>query len=636
MPRPTGLAVVPFVLTMLMPVSAQWSDDEKRELVQRVDAAAVGLDPSRLPDLKAAKLEAVRAIDAAKSFFVGGSSPQRAANWLRYLDLDPLAEAIAADGDDRAVGRAAVDLSYRLIGTAPGLELSVLRRLRAANDALIDAVLLRDPDRAVKAIARQLESLSEAIEGIDRLPDADQVAAILAATDRLDAADQADELVTNLRAKFARPNLHVRIGESWVRRAVNRPVLKVRPVRDCILGTRIVGTARLTGQVTADLLPASDSVRIALTLDGQVCSNNTGYNGPVTLRTSSSGIVRASRVLQLNDSGPSFGPTTASASLNSRIDSISHPLRLVRKIARKRAARQKPRADVIARKRLRQQTADEFADETSQSDSMSVPDVLDPVRPLLGRLGLPEPLRLIRSTDQAIVVDATLSRSDQLSAPVAPVQFVDPRELMLQVHESLVANATAPVLAGRTVRQGDLARLLPTDMGLSQNAAAAKSTERTGGDERVRGDETAADEGESEKPFSVTFARSRPVIFEARDGEIRIGIRGTRFESESGSLARALQITAAYVPVRQPTGRLILVRRDDVEVDFPGTRRLSVSQAGLRGTIEEKFADVFPPVLLDRELKFPTNIKRKKLAGLPIRIERIDARDGWLSISVIP
>jgi hypothetical protein len=55
----------------------------------------------------------------------------------------------------------------------------------------------------------------------------------------------------------------------------------------------------------------------------------------------------------------------------------------------------------------------------------------------------------------------------------------------------------------------------------------------------------------------------------------------------------------------------------------------------LKTTIEKKFADVFPEMLLHRPLRVPPTIKMEAIAGRSFRPETIDARDGWLTITVI-
>ena len=95
------------------------------------------------------------------------------------------------------------------------------------------------------------------------------------------------------------------------------------------------------------------------------------------------------------------------------------------------------------------------------------------------------------------------------------------------------------------------------------------------------------------------------MIFEARDQTLRVGVRGTRFAQGSRELDRAMEITAIDKPAIGDDGTMILIRVDEVGVVFPGRTRLSVSQAGLKATIQKKFSKIFPETLLDRPLEVP-------------------------------
>jgi hypothetical protein len=61
---------------------------------------------------------------------------------------------------------------------------------------------------------------------------------------------------------------------------------------------------------------------------------------------------------------------------------------------------------------------------------------------------------------------------------------------------------------------------------------------------------------------------------------------------------------------------------------------LTVQQVALRRTIQNLFANRFPETLLDQPIVLPMDSASPALAGRVFRADRIDARDGWLSISV--
>ena len=592
--------------------TAQVSEFDRARLAGEIEAAAKNLNPGLFPDLDASKAQVLMRVVSAEQFFDSRTNRENRDAWLTYLDVEPLVEKIESDASALAIARDAIDLRYRLIGTAPGLELTVLRNLRDSVEKLIEAVRFRDKEKSVESLAKQLGTLAQLVRELDKSPSAEDSASISALLGVLEASGQAKAMVDSMRNVFGRPNVAILVGEPMVQSAVNRNVNQTRPVRDCILGTRIIGDATMNAVVTADLVPAVGSARVNVSLVGHIVSKNIGYNGPVRLRTVGYGDVNVSRSVSVNESGITLEPAYSRAVLKTEITAIEHKLGLVRKIAKKRAAQQKPRADKIAVEKMRNQVGGQFATRTSEMTSMTPPDLLEKIRPVLKRLSLEEPTRYWGSTEQAVYIDSTFRRRDQISTVVSRPPITQSYDAAVQIHESVVDNAFAPILAGRTLTERQLNEML--------DKAGRPVPEKTG--------------EESEPPFEIDFARLRPVVFEARDQTIRVGVRGTRFAQGTRELKRAMEITAIYEPAKTTDGVVILLRKGDVNVDFPGGRRLSVSQAGLRRTIQKKFSDLFPDVLLDRPLEIPSDSQVEAIRGRIFHPRMVDAKDGWLTITV--
>jgi hypothetical protein len=594
---------------------AQLSDFDRTRLAGEIEAAAKNLDPALFPELDPSKAEVLSRVKLAKQFFDSRTSAENRDAWLAYLDLDPLVEKIESDGSAPAIARDAIDLRHRLVGVAPGLELTVLRNLRDSIEQLIEAVRFRDKETSTQSLAKQLDALAERVKELDDNPSAEDSAAISALLGVLESSGQAKGTVYALRNTFSRPNVAILVGEPLVQSAVNRDIInRSQPVRDCILGTRIVGDATINGAVTANLLSAVGAARINVSLVGHIVSKSIGYNGPVRLRTTGQGNVNVWRSLTFNESGVVLEPAYSRAVLKTEITAIEHKLRLVRKIASKRAAEQKPKADKIAVEKMRSRVGSMFVTQTSEAAAITPLDPLEKIRPVLKRLSLDEPARFWGSTEQAVYIDSTFRRRDQISTVVSRPPIHESYDVAVQVHESVIDNTFAPILAGRTLKESQLNELL----------------EKSG---RPVPKPSEAGE-EPEPPFEIDFARLRPIVFEARDQTLRVGVRGTRFAQGSRELKRAMEITAVYEPAKTNDGVVVLLRQGDVDVDFPGDRRLSVSQAGLKRTIQKKFSDVFPEVLLDRPLEVPTDVQVEAIRGRVFHPRMVDARDGWLTITV--
>jgi hypothetical protein len=595
-------------------LDAQLTDSDRERLVGTIAADAQNLDAGKLPSLGVAKSQVLGKIDAIDRYLTAAATAENRLAWLTYLDLDPISTAITDDTSLSIIAREAVALRHRLIGTAPGLELNRFVQLRDSVEQLINAILFRDPEKSLALLANQLQTLTKQIEGLSENPSSGDIAAISSIVGLLASSRQAENTVAALRGTFGRPNVSIQVSESLIQQAVNQNIDQTAPVRVCILGTRIIGTATLNGVVSANLLPSSGSAQVQVSLAGNLVSNSTGYNGPVRLRTVGFGDVNVTRMLQLSDSGINMQPVSTDVQLSTEVRRIEHHMKLVRKIARKRVAQQKPLADRIALGKMRTQVGRLFAERTDEATAAS-PTALAEARPILRRLSLREPAQIWNSTDDNMSLDATFRRDDQLSTVVRPPPIGTDYEAAIQFHESVVNNALSPVLAGRTMTEAKLNELL-------------ESVDRL-----PATDPTVAD-GEPEPPFEIDFARLQPIVFDARDQSVRIGVRGTRFAQGRRELKRAMEITATYHRSQSDDGKIILVREAEIDVNFPGGRRLTVAQAGLRPTIKTKFDKVFPKTLLDRKLEVPSTSTIEPLRGRVFQPVLVDATDGWMTVAL--
>ena len=232
-------------------VHAQLSEFDRLAVAAELRAMSGSLSAENLPNLSEAKDRVLRANDAMNRYLSMHSSPENWAAWLKYIDAGPLIEAIAAGKEEprdlAEMGRVALALQQRLVGLVPGLERQALRDLRQSVDQLVNAIRHYDSDRSLQVIGKQMTSVAERIEKLEGVPTPDDEAVITALIGVLQDSGQATTTSLRLRNLFAKPNITVWVSEGVVQRAVQRKVDEQTPVNDCILGTRLVGDARLTG-----------------------------------------------------------------------------------------------------------------------------------------------------------------------------------------------------------------------------------------------------------------------------------------------------------------------------------------------------------------------------------------------------
>ncbi|KAA5542184.1 hypothetical protein FYK55_15375 [Roseiconus nitratireducens] len=610
---------------MLVPgarATAQFTPAERESLSEAARRSADQLQADRIDDVDASKQAFLQAVENLRDYLGRSTDPENAEAWLQYLKIPPVLEAIDSDADESSLVGDVIEVEQKATALHPGLELDAVRRLRSAAQRYGNSLRFRRKDRTIEALSKQLDAFADKWQATDAVPDPDDLTTLRLLLDLLERMNQDVALRDEARQLFGKSNMQLTVDGSMVQRLINRPVHQPSPVRDCILGTTIVGDALLTGNVTATLLPSIGSVRLQLNLDGTVNTNNIGYNGPVRLRTTGVGQVQASRVLSVDEAGIALEPVQSSAALATRIHAIEHPLRLVRKIAWKRAAQQKPQADAIAQRHMADRVAKSFAQQTASTAARPAPDFLSGVTPLLRRLDIQEPPRTIGSTSHTVFFNTTIGDSDQLAAPLAAPPITKQHDLTLQIHESVINNTLGTILAGRTMTRSQLAAMM--------RRARGDDGAGSGDDSEASTEEDAEDEEE----FEIDFDRSRPVVFEAREGTLRIGIRGTRFAQGRRSLQRPLEVVATYRPIRDDTGRVQLERVGEAEINFPGTKRLSVAQAGLRGSIQKGFAKAFPDVLMNKAWVVPQTVSMPALRGREFVPRLFETQEGWLTLGV--
>lgn len=590
-----------------------------RQIGEAAKRSVDQLDPDRINDVKDAQEYFVKSVDVLRSHLAEKASLESAKAWIDYLEVEPLLSGIDDEESATTLAKKAIRINQKATGTAPGLEVTAVRRVRRAANEYANALRFSRKDRMLTLLSKQLEKFADEWSEIDAIPLPEDLETLQLLLDLFERSGQDIDLVRQANAVFSQPNIRVIVGDDLVQRSINRQVSQCSPVRDCILGTRIVGDALLSGNVTASLLPSIGTVRLQVALNGNVTSSNTGYNGPVRLKTSSYSQVQATRILSVDESGLRMEPVVVNASLNTRIDRIDHRLRLVRRIARKKAAEQKGQADAIAKGRLIDRVADGFIKDTDKAASKPMPDFMKDVRPILQRLNFREPSRTIGSTSNTVYLTAMVRQGVQLAAPVTAPPVPGGYEATMQIHESVVNNTIGTLLAGRTMKQSEL-ESLAAKSGRAQSESTSSDSE------------DARDEKKEE--FEIDFDRNRPIIFEARDGRIRIGIRGTRFAQGKRELKKKLEIVATYRPIKTMDGVVLLDREGDAEINFPGTKRLSTTQAGIRGSIKKGFAKAFPQILMDKPWAVPASVQAPAIQGRVYRPRYFDAQDGWLTLSV--
>lgn len=591
-----------------VPAVAQLPADRLVQLADDASKAAATFQPPSATALDAAAGElrqALRPLDALLTRSKSG------ADWREYLDW-PRLEAQAASGTaaDPTALRKLVDL---LNATETGLDMPDFVRVRKAATRYAEAA---EAARGAGAdrFAQRLQTLATALRKAAETGTADDLAPVAPTLERLAMAGQSPGLIQAVRSSFGRPNMLFAVHENLFAEAVNRPVDQVTPIDENVLGTRVRGSGHTTGMVHLDFVPAHDRAVFDLVLAARALSTTRGSQGPVTVCTQGTTDLMARRRIYLTEHSVSASPVEASADTHTDVTGIGINKRfgknLIRRIATKKIAQTKPKAEAIAEGRARERLRQQFAEQTEPALAQFREQFQSRVRgPLQARGLYPEMLHL-NTTDSELVVTARKSLAGQLAAASLPPSLGPANLLTARVHESAVNNMLEQKFSGRILRQADVDAMAKEMKG--------SMPESLGSDP-------------DQPPWEVTFAKQRPISVSTADGRVKLMVRGDKFVSGDREFP-GMDIWATYAIGQGPRG-IMLVREGDVQIYPPGFvpgagEKLSPAETSLRRILQRRFDKLLKP-----EIEIPDLPLEGELAAAgPLPLNELVARkDGWIA-----
>ncbi len=566
------------------------------------------LNAATLPKLDVERNDLIAAIDRLEGYLK--TNPNSREAWRKFLQLDEMREEVEKEKPSVAK---LTDLEMAMRQNYLGLEyqpyIQVRENLADFRWALRWGV---DTKRSLELLDSRLERLVETLN--EPISDAELNEAVGVIALYLEQSHQAPASLAAIRAKYSQPNIQAYVRESFVTRMLVRPVAQPTAVNECLLGTRVVGAASLNGSVSADLMPSPNGISLCLNLNANMSTNSTGYNRGVVLRSTGSSPIHASKQIFVTPTGISSSPAAVATNLRTQINSIEHRSRIVRRIARRKAAETQPQANVIAEGRLQSRVQTQFNQQVESQLNQSRVQFASfqqraQSRPELARIGLPMPTYSFNSSSTAIHAIATERTVSQLSAArPSPIQQSSTGQVFVDAHESLVMNATDVFLSGRTIRNTELDELV------KQFGAAVTPELR--------------EEADGE-PWSITFASVHPVLIEMNDGLVKITLRISKMTRGEQVLNQDTVVTATYRPSIH-NGYLRMDREGETDIDFIG--RGGLGSVSLKPFIKGKFEKTFKPVLVNTPINLPTPANNPSMPRLQVANLVVD--NGWAQISL--
>jgi hypothetical protein len=653
-----GLELAPFrrvadaAAPWLAALKAQYADDlAKLAWASRGDHAPISAQ--QFAAARAVLRSKAEALDRAL-----GSDTSLSRGWKKYLAWDKLEPHLADGYQPPPAALVELDDVLRRFRTnVPGLELPVFTDVAQAivqYRALApwaSATARGQDSRPV--YERRLATLSQTLERFRERPSIELARTIAQNLGLVDGLAQSPEFVAAMRRQFAQPNIYGAVSANFVMRAPNRPIDRVTPVRDCILGTSIFGTAHALGGIQYNLIPSDDTVELAIYLTGEAHSRTTGYNGPV--RISSTGVTNywARQQISLSQDAFTASDVTADAHLHSQIHSIRKtggPLfhKLIEKIAWRRAGEQKPQAERISASHTRERVVREFQETVAHDLGQLRSQYDNQINWPLVRRGMSPDYLQMRSGPAGVSIETLFAARSQLGAPGARPPAMPGHDIVVQIHESAINNYLPLALASAKIGQatadnppkleGNVPNWLKALSAARPNLGAAASA----GVEAVQeAQERIADAVGVEpstapppfKPYSITLNAEAPASVHFDDNRVVIRVRASELTSED-SAYRNWDFVVTYA-IRQQGDRILLTREGEIEAfptgfDPEWPRQLTPEETGFRSVLKKNMN-----ARADAGQSFP-----KQIPIEPVRLSRFGvlvlgeliADDGWLTV----
>ena len=576
-----------------LPVFRQVSTDLERylEFLNSYDSRS-----QRLAD---AKQELQDALDQLGGFLKSGPAHRDTA-WRKYLRWEELSRLI---NDDSRDVRAMASVLRQYESDQAGLEYQQFRRVSRRLAKYTELIALQQRAPAVDQFDARLEKLARDLNTHFQEATTSSLAALTEHLEWLETVDQLPDLRQRLMARFAAPNLGVRVSSDLVRRALSNSSSQVTPVGMCFFGAWVSGSSRSNVNYQARLVPSNDRVVMEIEVVGASRSNTVGRQRRVSVYTQGDTSLHATKQLVWDGNRITTTPASASASTQQQFCGVHVDrligTRLIGRFARRRTFKLQPCAEQVADSQARSMLSKQMDTQTIDMLATANQRLAELEGRLRTRKLYPDALH-VNSTTQAMFINAKLLSSRALAAPSTPPAVPGSSDVLVQVHESLINNMLAERVRGVridsdtiAIRMKEMGLPVPPELTGKKKATTITEPVKLNAPANVESDtirlndntqtngvqDKSSDDDESDEPWSMQFDRTQPVAIEFRDGKIKVTVRGFNFTRGDQTIDETIELTATYRFVFSQRHGLHVKREGEVAINFVGAaERLSTRQ----------------------------------------------------------
>jgi len=463
------------------------------------------------------------ALDAAYAKLDKYLSGDNGAAWKKYLHWEKLGEQLKAESPD---GDALKGVFQQFVADKQGLEMPIYANVGTAVENYANLVAARREETRA-AFVEQIKGLIDELKQYAATPSEELAFALGSRVGWLDNARQAGVLVRAIRHRYAQPNLHARISSRLVAVGIQQPVDETAPVRDNILGTSISGTGRTVGKLGVRLVPNANQAELETMLTGTVSTRTVGYNGPATIHATGITDIAGRKRIVFDENGLASYPATATAKTRTRIDGVAAGRSgsgIVQRIATDRVYESKSQAEAIgaqhAAARVRKRVEQQAATQLGKAHWNYINKMRNP---LVRRREFPALLKL-STTEAELLMTALQANRYQLGYPTEAPKITVENDIAVQLHESMANNLAQALLGGVTLKEEDVQKQAIELLGKLPEQLKSE---------------------EDRDPWSITFAKVRPVTVKFFDDGFQVTVRGQRYTSGEREF-QAMNVTADY------------------------------------------------------------------------------------------
>ncbi len=620
---------------------AQTTLAQELDLVERVRTSNDDYRPITAEQVSAARQAALESANDLQQWLT--TNHDGGTKWKQYLHWENLPEELKTASKSNL---AKLSLVYRQLNTdEPGLERAPFRRLAKSLRRYIDlASASGKPDledqytKVTQALARDLSTYAQ-----HPTPRLEHL--IGRRLGFIHGLGFSPELHAAVRDQHGLPNAIIDVSAQFLSAAMSGEIDEVGDVRDTILGTAIRGKSQTKGSVKLQLIPATDRAIIEVSSMGEIVSENFGYNGPIVIRSTGFTDFTASKRVEFTDRAFRIMPSLADATTRMKIHSVRARNNglfsgFISRIGGQRVQESKRRAEAIASQHAERDIRVEFDEELTEEIKGLRRQYRDVFRyPLLRKGAFPEHIRFSSTTDVASI-EVVQAKNDELAASGPPPPIDGNYDLSARIQQTAASNYVATILSGATLSEstagdgGQLDRKLPQWLDDLLEELEIPDDEQ----DKEAGADAATPGEPSDRPWSITFRRTRPVSVEFADGQIKLAVHTARIVS-GGDRFDGWDLIVKY-KLNPKNGGLFLLRSGDVDVlptNFdPATGRgLSTRQVGLRSNLIKVVND-----LTDQGDGFPKTLEMPMIeltgeladVGM-LALRESDSENGWLTLT---